>query len=305
MTDQVRACFDFQVRSEIDLPELPLARADGIEDAVDIRLGSTPSFLPHAASPQSGLQCQGERALLTVEGVARFLIEGVSSITVEPHPGTPHETVRLFLLGSAMGVIAMRRGMLLLHANAVNLNGRAFAFLGHSGAGKSTLAGQFAKSGYSLLSDDVCALRVMQDQAPVAWPGVARLKLWRDAADALAHPPEQRERLREGFEKYSVLTGQSPAGPVKVQTICLLDRSPISDDLVITPLTGREAMTALIQHSYRREYLAPLGLAAAHFEQCAAVARHCRIATLRRGWDLAGLKRQAERIVEELGLEPA
>ena len=71
----------------------------------------------------------------------------------------PDANIRLYLLGSAMGVLLHQRGLLPLHANAVEIDGKAFAFMGASGSGKSTLAAWFHDHGYRIIADDVCAVR--------------------------------------------------------------------------------------------------------------------------------------------------
>ena len=305
MTAALQACFDFHVRSSIELPELPLAAGDDARAVVDIVLGSTPDYLVGAEPPVLGLQCHGDIALLAIDGVAKFLIDGTTTITVDPAPGIRWETVRLFLLGSVMGLIGLKRGLLLLHANAVILGTGAHAFLGQSGAGKSTLAGQFFKAGYPLLSDDVCALSLAENCAPVAWPGVARLKLWRDAADALRYSTGDLQTLRDGFDKFSVPVMQQTPAPTPLRRAYVLERSARADECTVTKLGRREAMSALVQHSYRREYLAALGLTTHHFRQCAELAQSCEVYSLRRGWDLTGLDRQVALITDQLELLPA
>jgi hypothetical protein len=49
-------------------------------------------------------------------------------------------TAALWVLGPAMGVLLQQRGVLVLHASAVTMDGGVVAFLGHSGWGKSTMA---------------------------------------------------------------------------------------------------------------------------------------------------------------------
>ena len=82
----------------------------------------------------------------------------MAEIVAEPRQGVPDSNVRLFLLGSAMGALLHQRGLLPLHTNAVEVGGRAFAFMGKSGAGKSTLAAWFHDRGFRIVADDVCVV---------------------------------------------------------------------------------------------------------------------------------------------------
>ena len=113
--------------------------------------------------------------MLTVDGVGRYLVRGGAEILVDAAGGAAERDVRLFLLGSALGILCHQRGLLPLHANAVVANGAAYAFAGHSGAGKSTLAAHFAQAGYEILCDDVCVISFDEAGQPLAWPGLPRL----------------------------------------------------------------------------------------------------------------------------------
>lgn len=79
-------------------------------------------------------------------------------------------------------------GVPLLHAAAVEIDGRAILLLGQSGAGKSTIAGALVASGCPLLSDDVAAITQVPEGLRVQ-PGGRRLRLSRDSARAAGWDP--------------------------------------------------------------------------------------------------------------------
>lgn len=171
--------FGLHIRSELRLPEL-LAAENSAQPQVTIRLGKTPDI--PANGP--GLFSTHEGLLLVIDRVGRYFIKDGSEIVVEPHPGVPEANTRLFLLGSAMGAILHQRGLLPLHANAVDCGGRAFAFMGPSGSGKSTLAARFNDLGFRIVADDVCVVSFADNGQPQICPGVGRLRLWRDVLEA-------------------------------------------------------------------------------------------------------------------------
>ena len=105
------------IRSELALPELLAAPPDG-QPEVTIRLGRLPAGGP-------GLQATDHGMLLTVDGIAQYAIADGADITIDREPGVPDANVRLYLLGSAMGVLLHQRGLLPLHANAVEIGGKA------------------------------------------------------------------------------------------------------------------------------------------------------------------------------------
>jgi hypothetical protein len=288
------ACFDFRLRSDIPLRELPPADETDATPLVDIRLGRVPEALAGSAPGQFGVQAADDAVLLTVPGIARYLVRGAGAIVVDPAPGGSDRNVRLFLLGSALGILGHRRGLLPLHANAVVADGGAYAFCGHSGAGKSTLAAHFAREGYGILCDDVCAISFAEDGTPLAWPGLPRLKLWSDAAEAFGHDSASLDRAVDGLEKYHVPLAEAGAGqPVPFRRLYVLARTEADEAPAIARLHGQRAMAAVMEHTYRHGYLAPMGLAAQHFRLCAALMRRAEVYEARRDWGYEVFAREA------------
>ena len=121
-------------------------------------------------------------ALLVVDKTARYFVADGSRIVVQPEEGASSRNVRLFLLGSAFGLLLHQRGLLPLHANAVEIDGRAVAFAGGPGAGKSTLAAWFSDRGFALIADDVAVID-FEGKTPIIQPGLPRLRLWERAIE--------------------------------------------------------------------------------------------------------------------------
>jgi len=218
------SCFGFRLRSEIALDEI--GRADDPRDArpiVDIRFGPVPERLEGGGETVAGLQAAGDDALLTVTETGRYLVRAGREIIVDPFPGASERNLRLFVLGSALGILCHQRGLLPLHANAIVVGGNAYAFAGRSGAGKSTLAAYFAHAGYRVLCDDVCVLSPDDPEGPVAWPGLPRLKLWGDASRAFGHEHGELDRVVDGMDKFHVqLPAQQDVRPVPFRRLYLL-----------------------------------------------------------------------------------
>lgn len=289
------ACFDFTLRSEIPLPELPAAERAGAQ--VEIRIGAVPETLAGAPAAVHGLQVAGEDAMFCVPGVARYLMRCGREIVVAPVPGGSERNLRIFLLGSALGILNHQRGLLLLHANAIVSDGAAFAFAGESGAGKSTLAAHFERAGYPVLCDDVCAIGFDSAGTPLAWPGVPRLKLWGDAAEAFGHERGTLGLAIEGLDKYHVpLAARSRREPAPLKRLYVLGRAAEGQAGAISRLHGVQAMAAVLEQSYRGQYLAPLGLAERHFRQCAALLAHAEVYAARRAWGYDVFAREAARL---------
>jgi hypothetical protein len=300
--DKVYSCFDFRLRSAIGLPELIPAEAEKDKrPLVELKLASLPEILPGAAQPGPGFQVAGDTAMLTVASVARYLIRGGGEILFDPMHGASDRSLRLFLLGSALGILCHQRGLLPLHANAIVVDGEAIAFAGPSGAGKSTLAAQFQRMGYEILCDDVCAVSFDKAGHPFAWPGLPRLKLWGDAATAFGHDKARLDRAFEGMDKYHVPFAEvGQARPIPFRRLYILGRARTGEDSSVERLKGRESMEAAMAQTYRSAYLRPMGLAGRHFSQCAALAANSGIFAASRAWGYDLLEREARRFEEHI-----
>jgi hypothetical protein len=301
------SCFDFRLRSEIALEEI--GRADDPADPrpiVAISLGQVPERLPGADEARHGLQAHGDEALLIVENTARYLVRAGREIVVEPLPGGSERNLRLFLLGSALGILCHQRGLLPLHANAIVVGNSAFAFAGRSGAGKSTLAAYFARAGYQVLCDDVCMIDVGHPDGPVAWPGLPRLKLWGDASRAFGHDNRELDRVLDGMDKFHVsLPVLQEARPIPFRRLYLLGRAEAGEEPEIAPLRGSAAVEAIMAHTYRALYLPVLGLTSRHFLQSASLADRIQVYTAARAWGYELFDREAGRLARHLIEEPS
>lgn len=290
--------FGLALRSEMLLPELDPC-VHGEDGAVMIRLGEVPE-VPHVAdAPPLCLTPMG--VVLTVPEIARFVIRAGSSILVDRCGDASDRNVRLFLLGSAMGVLLHQRGILPLHANAIVIDESAVAFLGHSGAGKSTLAAAFHDRGSAILSDDVCAL-VRRGDAFVAQPGIPRLRLWRDAVERSGRAVDAYERAFDALDKYTVGTNRDarPAA-LPLRAIYLLERDDSGAGPEIRRLSGIAAVRALIENTYRGSFIPLLGNSRVHFETCLALNHAVPVFALSRPWDADSIDATMARVEEHVG----
>lgn len=282
--------FGLALRSEIELPELRPAAA-GQEPDVVIRRGS----IDAEGEERAGFNLTAWGAILNVPGVGRFAIREGREIIVEGAPAASPQNQRLYLLGSAMGALLHQRGLLPLHANSVVLKGRAIAFCGHSGAGKSTIAAWFHDRGDAILADDVVALRGASGEEVVAYPGVPRLRLWRDALEKGGRDAADYGRSFDSLDKWDVPTRQPrTASPVPLAKIYVLARAAAdSEGPVIRRLAGIDAVNALVANTYRGRYVRLAGLSQDHLATCLAIARAVPIFEAARSWDLEAFDREA------------
>jgi hypothetical protein len=80
---------------------------------------------------------------------------GGRTVRYWPHVDVDPDLLPIYLTGTVLAVVLMLRGHPVLHASAVEVDGKAVAFVGASGMGKSTLATAFCGQGAALITDDV------------------------------------------------------------------------------------------------------------------------------------------------------
>ena len=259
--------FGLTIASELELAELAVAPPDAMAD-VTIALDDAG---PVGDLGQEPVPTDGG-FVIQIAGVARYSVRGGAVIRVAPDPSAAPANVRLFLLGSAMGMLLHQRGLLPLHANAVEIDGRAFAFLGHSGAGKSTLAAWFYDRGHAVISDDVCVVRQDAGRAPTVSPGLPRLRLWRDALERSGRDPAAHPHSYSGdpdYDKFDVALCRATPDELPLAGVVLLRWGATAGILRLNGLSGVEVLSA---NTYRGAYVGLLGKQREHLQSCVHIA---------------------------------
>jgi hypothetical protein len=292
-----RALFGLVVHSELPLPGLAGAAEDS--PRVVVRYGPIPPQDEHRRVTRDGALA------LQIPNVGRFLISGGDSIVIDPAPDADERELRVFLLGSAFGALLHQRGLLPLHANCVEIAGRAVAFLGRSGAGKSTLAHWFQSEGHAVLADDVSA--IAPGEPPLALPGVPRLRLWQDALDAAGLDTDAYPRSFAGHDKFDVPAAAARRKPLPLGACYLLAEAADGEPHGVTRLVGLDASEALIANTYRGSFVPLLGRGESHLRSCVALARHVPVFRAARRWgrehydvDAARLREHAQAVLGAL-----
>jgi len=273
--------FGLTLQSDIVLPELFSAGPGAMPD-VTVRYDAVdPDTLGEAARVGPQLWVSPERFILEIPRVARFEVAQGTEIRVDPAPGVDAESVRLFLLGSAFGALLFQRGHLVLHGNAIKIDGRCMICVGASGAGKSTLAAAFARRGYPVLADDV----VPVDANAAALPGLPRIKLWQDAAEWLGIETAGLRRIRPDMAKFNMPLAEDDravSAPAPIRWIYILGQDVTLEDVRIVPIHGMARFGPLRNNTYRVRYLQGMKLGPVHLERCGALAGQVHLARVTR-----------------------
>jgi hypothetical protein len=238
-------------------------------------------------------------AVLQVPGVARYEISHGGNVTIEIAENADMALLRLFFLGSVMGFACHQRGLMALHASAVSFDDSAIAFCGPPGMGKSTLAAFCVAAGARLVADDVLVVSYGRGTGAMANPGVPKFKLWRDALESLGRTTDGLSPDWARADKFHLPADQLiVTEPVRLSQILILDDGEDSGVGTRTVLSGAEAVTELIQNTYRAEYLDIAQRRSAHFIDCVKLATLTPVVRLRRRRDKASLMETARMLVD-------
>jgi len=163
------------------------------------------------------------------------------------------EDVLTYLAGPFFGYLLSLRGVTLLHASAVAVGDKAIALVGPAGAGKSTTAAAFALANYSVLTDDIVAVRE-KDGEFLVQPAYLRLCLWPDSVEALYGSPEALPRLTPGWEKRDLKLGsecQFEERQLPLAAVYMLgERVSANPGGEISSLAARDFLISLVGNTY-------------------------------------------------------
>ncbi|WDM23196.1 dephospho-CoA kinase [Paenibacillus polymyxa] len=284
--------FGLRIASELNLPELLLAAPEAVEDVV-IRQADLTAW--SGQLEQANFVMLDERFMFQIPGTAIYAVREGKEIEVSIFSGADPDTVRLFVLGTCMGVLLMQRRILPIHGSAVVIGGRAYAFVGESGTGKSTMAAAFRQAGYQMVSDDVIAVKATTSSA-IVYPAYPQQKLGLDSLlqlEALRENKHARNSVMPQYTDLRMLAGELnkyavPAvdeffnDPLPLRGVFeLVADSPTralmrEGELVAVteqPLNVLECLHTLLQHTYRRVIIPRMDLSEWSFDAAARTAR--------------------------------
>lgn len=283
--------YGLTISSALEIPEF--SPGNGDPPSVTIRTGAVADTRNRKMVAGAYYQAAPDRYLLSVPGVARFLVREGREVVVER--AGPEERIRPFLFGSLFGVLLRQRGVLPLHASAIAVPRGAVIFAGPPGLGKSTLAAEFWRRGYRILADDVCAITPGPLGLPQAWPGYPGLNLHHDAAESVATGTGRFDpECRDGQKRRLILRGFSQ-DPVPVFTVYALHRAPECDQPRLTPLKGFQKLEQIAANTHGRRVPVNGG----YLEQVRALAAQARVVRVVRPQALSRLGELADRLEDD------
>lgn len=286
--------FGLTIASEIDLhelrPSVPVQEPDLL-----LRRGTVSKS--HAFRDDHNFMdfTDPESVLMVWPQVGSFEIRGHKTIIVEPAAGVEERFLAFPILGPVLAWVLNGKGLFLLHASAIDINGRTAVFMGDKLAGKSTTAAAFIRAGYPLVTDDLVAISFANPSTPKIMPAFAQIKLAEDAAAAVSiQGAVVKPLIHRDFPKRQHSLPGMTSSPIPADWFFKLVRG--GEDVALTCMTLPNAIETLNRFSYMSRFVnANWSDAenARHFRSCAQLANLTKVAEL---GVPAGLERLSETV---------
>ena len=270
-TNVIYKAFGLHIASEIFLPEL-LRISEQVENIdVEIKMADLTTIWAEFEKTHGDFGVKENQVLFEIPNLAIFSIQNGNKILFSPMGQSKEGEIRLFLLGTCMGVILQQRRLLPLHGSAIEINGKAYGFIGDSGAGKSTLASAFINKGYRLLTDDIIAVYLSENGIPLMAPSYPQQKLWQESLDNFGIKDHNYLPLFERETKYAVpVHSQFSSEKIPLEGIFELVKNN-TEQIEVIPIQGLERFHKLFYHTYRNFMIGPSGLMEWHLNTSACI----------------------------------
>lgn len=291
------ALYGLTVSSSFPLSRIEaLTKVDARPDPdVRVSLGEAPERLNPVSAGGLWWETNPQEALLDVPKVGRIWVKP-SEIIVDPVATASIQDLSFGVLAAAMPPLLFLRRTFVLHAAAVRWGNGAIAIGGTSGVGKSTTLFECIRRGGGFVTDDVCALDVVEPRTNIRiQPGPPGIRLWPDTLDHYALSPDSFEPVRPAALKRLVTSFVAQAAPTPLTAVVMLVPSTKAE-IDCTPVSGGDAFNTVRSMLYGPRMMYAIDRGAA-FRKVATIANQVPTFVLRRSDDVSSVERVADAIL--------
>jgi hypothetical protein len=273
--------FGLTIVSEFDFPELPVIENLVILPDIEIVNGDLTKYKLDLENNPYYHMVKDNQVFFYIPDGAFFSVKDGNKITVSPENNADLDLIRLYLLGTCMGILLMQRRIVPLHGSAIEIDGKAFAFIGNSGAGKSTLASAFINEGFSLVSDDVIPVSIVND-TPYVTPSYPQQKLWQESLFQFGMDPNNYRPIFERETKFNVpIQNKFVTESIPLAAIFELSKTE-KGELQLLQIGKLERLNILLSNTYRNFLIPRLGLLDWHLNISTKIIKHADVYQLYR-----------------------
>jgi hypothetical protein len=259
------------IKSSILLPGLSCeeGNSDIIIRFEDLDSFKMKTFKEHVLSKTMKIRSESNNIHVLWHDNVLSTIQNSNEIILNSSLNLEENFFRIIILGLALPILLHKRGMLSLHANTVNMNGSAAAFIGPRGIGKSTTSIALQKKGYTLLSDDVSCIIIDNGHIPTVFSGFPIIKLWPEVIRNIGGDPDSMPKIHSNLDKrfYENIKNFSEAA-LPLKAIYLIQES--MDSTYVQDMPKRKAVIELVKSTLYAQIFDNMALSK-NLNQCSKI----------------------------------
>lgn len=217
---------------------------------------------PHTGEPGLTISrsIDGSFTFRYAEGVDFHIGEGGRRIGARFATHSSLVDMTSFLTGPVLGFVLRMRGVIALHASAIDVGDKAILLVGDAFAGKSTTAVMFARLGCGILTEDLAPLH-LEDAAVAVRPGCTEVALRPDAVRYLYGSADALPRFSDNWEKRRFdlsATGAFSDRSLPIAGIYVLTNHATAPDApCVRTMSSGQAMVELLANIYANRLFHP------------------------------------------------
>lgn len=295
--------YGINIESNIEVPEFEVI---DINSDIDVKLsfGVVKEEIRDLITQGHRVKYEKKDMWFYVEDVAIFHIYNGDTVVIEPMRDKNNKMIKLYIMGSVMGMILLQRNMVAIHGGGIVIDGKGCIFTGQKGAGKSTITTALRKKGYKFIADDVCSINIGDKNT--IHHGFGYQKLCEDAMEKLGYNLDEFEPFRGDLDvnKYIVPAfDEFTKEEVPLEAIFELTVGDV-DEVKEEEILGADKMKKLIDNVFRIEMLTYAGgIDTAYFKQCLDIVKSTKMYKITRPKEVFSVEEQISLIRDILLLD--
>jgi hypothetical protein len=290
--------FGLKIHSEIPLPELIPSESETAD--ITIYLGEVDLPTVNVLNEEVSYKVTKNAIYRFWDEIGKFKITK-NSIIIDSVNSLNKKILRYFILGTVFATILRLRGLFVLHASSVNINGSAVAFSGFKGFGKSTTAMAFYKQGYPVVADDYVSIKFNSNDIPIISPGFPSLRLSSKSLEVIGLNFDKYNLDKNIIDKtYASVPTSFSNHILPLKKIYILQRG---NKIKITNLKPSEAFMELVKNTFGI-YMFPKLELPDNFYQCERIVKNVDVSILEIPDSLEILQEVVKTVEEDIIGEP-
>lgn len=272
------------VISEVEMDEL--IEIEAIEKAdMTVRFGGVPEKALSELKNGKKIVSRGNEIAYEIAAVGYFYLKEGKEIHIEAHENYDRYLIKTFILGSAMGISMIMRGMIPLHSGTVTRDGKGIVVTGDCGAGKSTLITALRLSGMKMVADDVSVIGFSEEGDLYINPAFPQSKLCRNTALQFGYDLNELIYIDESRDKFAVRLKDDfceEKVPFTILVHLMVGDEDQDEDIIVEEVTGHAKLMTVIDNIYRGFIYKGMGMPPEVMKKCLAIATKVPMYSIKR-----------------------